>query len=141
MIWQRLFGARLVGNGRAEPFLQRYSGDAIEQRSGDWVVVDRTNGLRTRLTGEQIAAAILGRELPGYESNRLVICGIGYTARALADGRWVVEFDNGGGASGMVRVAIRAAELAEAVRDWGANCQAILVRHASDRLEGVRSEA
>jgi hypothetical protein len=141
MIWERLFGVRSGANERHEPFIQRYSGDAIEQRSGDWVVVDRTNGLRTRMTGEEIAAAILGRELPGYELNRLVICGIGYAARALADGRWVIEFDNGGGASGMVRVAIRAAELAEAVRDWGANCQALLVRYASDRLEGVRSEA
>jgi len=141
MIWERLFGIRAATTEKPEAFVQRYSGDAIEQRGGDWVVVDRTNGMRTRLTGEDIAAAILGRSLPGYEPSRLVICGIGYAARALADGRWVVEFDSGAGPSGIARVAIRAADLAEAIRNWGASCQALLVRYASDRLEGVRSEA
>jgi hypothetical protein len=141
MIWNRLFGVRATGNEKPEAFVQRYSGDAIEQKNGDWVVVDRTNGMRTRLTGEQIAAAILGRSLPGYEPSRLVICGIGYAARALEDGRWAVEFDSGAGPSGMIRVAIKAADMAEAVRDWGASCQALLMRNASDRLEGVRSEA
>lgn len=141
MIWERLFSLRPVGNEKTDPFIQRYAGDAIERRSGDWVVVDRTNGMRTRLTGEEIAAAILGRNLPGYEPNRLVICGIGYAARALADGRWVVEFDNGAGASGLVRVAIRATDLAEAVRNWGAACQALLMQFASDRLEAGRSQA
>jgi hypothetical protein len=141
MIWERWFGVREEEVEAPSPLVQRYAGDAIEECDGAWVLVDRVNGMRTRLSGEEMAGAILGRGLAGYEPRRLAICGTGYSAYPLADGRWLVEFDMGAKAAQIAQIEVEAADLAEVVRNSHENFLPVVARCVARRRGPVTAEA